>query len=303
VSVEPKTFTLHDLRSQDAILRRRALGCLVRDAEGDTPSPGLLRACVARLADRERAVRRCSADALAGWLEQGPPRVRREVRQRLREALDHRNARVVWQSAHILARVEGPRPRLAAPLLRAFSLDDEDARWAAAQVLTRLAHRHAPLAGRLRKLSRRGSAAERRMALHCLRDIPPCASNGVDIFLHALADPDPMVRSTAAASLGRMGMRTPAVLDGLLATLREDPSILIRRVAAVALGQIAAGRRDVRACLEAALEADDPDLRRAARHALARLSPAPPRERAAPPVPRQSIAAVRTRRKRPARLR
>jgi hypothetical protein len=41
----------------------------------------------------------------------------------------------------------------------------------------------------------------------------------------------------------------------------------------VTLGQIGACRRDVRAALEAALEADDLDLRKAARHALAHLAP------------------------------
>ncbi len=210
---------------------------------------------------------------------------------------------MAWQAAHILARVEEPRPRLAAPLLRAFSLDDEDARWAAAQILTRLALRHAPLAGRLRNLSRRGSAVERRMALHCLRYLPASASNGAAPFLRALADPDPMVRSTAAASLGRMGMRSSAILDALLATLRHDPSILIRRVAAVALGQIAAGRRDVRASLEAALEAEDRDLRRAARYALARLSPVRSREVEVRPVSRPRLSTVQAARKRPTRLR
>jgi HEAT repeat protein len=112
-----------------------------------------------------------------------------------------------------------------------------------------------------------------------------------------------MVRSTAAGSLGRMGMRSPPVLDGLLDTLRHDPSILIRRVAAVALGQIAAGRRDVRASLEAALEAEDRDLRRAARYALARLSPVRPRELEVRPVSRSHLSAARAPRKRPTRLR
>jgi HEAT repeat protein len=182
-------------------------------------------------------------------------------------------------------------------LLRGFNLEDEDARWEAAQTLTKLAQTHPPLAARLKTLSRSGSPLERRMALCCLRDLPRSVHNRPEAFLSALDDPDPIVRSAAVTTLGRMGPRTPHVLDGLLAKLKADPSILIRRVAAVALGQIAAGRRDVRSSLEESMEADDPDLRRAARHALARLSPVPERRRRSALRSRRSAAERRGRKR------
>ncbi|MFQ5457706.1 MAG: HEAT repeat domain-containing protein [Myxococcota bacterium] len=277
--MDAQSFTLQDLRSDDAILRRRALGQLVRDADGSTPSPALLRACVCRLGDEERAVRRFSAESLSGWLENGTPATRREVRRRLKDALSHRNTRVAATAARVLTRVDGPRSRFAAPLLRALSLDDEEERREAAETLTKTAHVSRRLAARLRGLARRGSAVERRMALYCLRDLPKSASVGTEPFLQALSDPDPLVRSAAASTLGRIGRRSRLILDGLLRALKQDPSLLMRRVAAVALGQIAAPRRDVRASLEESMQADDPDLRRAARHALARLQPAPQRRR------------------------
>lgn len=278
--MEEINSSYRDLRSEDGILRRRALGNLVREAEAEGPSASLVRACVCRLADGERAVRRFSADALADWLTDGPPSTRRAVRTRLREALDHRNPKVASSAAQILSRDSGSKRRLIDPLLRGFSLDDEEERRAAAETLTRLVNSHRRLATRLRALARRGTPVERRMALYCLRDLPPSASVGPDPFLRALSDPDPIVRSTAASSLGRLGRRSHLVLDGLLRALTQDPSILIRRVAAVALGQIAPNRRDVRASLEETMEAEDPDLRRAARHALARLAPPATRRRA-----------------------
>ncbi len=287
-----------DLRSGDAILRRRALGNLVRDAEGGRPPAALMRACVCRLGDEERSVRRFAGDSLAAWLAEGNGVTRRAVRSRLKEALGHRNPIVASSAAQILARDGGSKSQLIEPLLRAFSLDDEEERRAAAETLTRLAQSHVRLAARLRALARRGTPVERRMALYCLRDLPRSASVGPDPFLRALTDPDPIVRSTAASSLGRLGQRSRLVLDALLRALKQDPSILIRRVAAVALGQIAPTRRDVRTSLEETMEAEDPDLRRAARHALARLAPAVPRRRA-----RATRAAAASRRKARARLR
>lgn len=296
--MEAEQSSYRDLRSDDAILRRRALGNLVRDSEGGRPPAALVRACVCRLGDDERAVRRFSADSLTAWLLEGAAPTRRAVRGRLKDALGHRNPAVASTSAQILAREDGSKRRLVEPLLRGFSLDDEEERRAAAETLAKLADSQPRLAAKLRSLARRGKPVERRMALYCLRALPRSASVGADPFLRALSDPDPIVRSTAASSLGRLGQRSRLVLDGLLRALTQDPSILIRRVAAVALGQIAPNRRDVRTSLEETMEAEDPDLRRAARHALARLAPVAPRRRA-----RATRAAAASRRKARARSR
>jgi HEAT repeat protein len=81
------------------------------------------------------------------------------------------------------------------------------------------------------------------------------------------------VRSAAISSLGHLGRRPRCVVDALLHVLTRDDSILVRRMAAVTLGQIRSSRRDVCAALETAMEAEDLDLRRSARHALAHLAP------------------------------
>src|SRR4029077_15396117 len=105
------------------------------------------------------------------------------------------------------------------------------------------------LARQLITLSHRGSPAERRMALFCLRDLPQREPDGLAPFMRALDDPDPLVRSAAVSSLGHLGRKPRTVVDGLLRTLRDDPSWLVRRMAAVTLGQIGASRRDVRHAL------------------------------------------------------
>lgn len=271
--MEPRAAVVRDLKSSDAILRGRALAGLAGDSSGVPPSPALLRACAARLGDRERVVRRFAAEALGRWLGNGDRNTRHAVRRLLRESLARRNAHVAWSAAFILANVEGPRPALAGALLRAFALDDSDARWAAAVHVSRIASARPALARKLRTLARRGSSMERRMALFCLRDLPIVSEDALSPFLRALRDPDPLVRSAALSSLGHLGRRPRCIVDALLQVLTRDDSILVRRMAAVTLGQIGASRRDVRAALEAAMEAEDLDLRRAARHALAHLAP------------------------------
>ena len=268
-----RAAAVRELRSADAVARRRALSSLARNVDAQAPPFSLIRACVSRLGDRDREVRRFATETLSGWLENGETEGRREVARRLEEALGRRDPRVAWSAAFVLARARGPRTEFVGPLLRAFTLEDADDRWTAAQVLVRIAHAHAPTAERLCALARRGSPMERRMALYCLRDISKRAANSLDPFLRALRDADPFVRSAAASILGRMERRQRPVVDGLLAMLNSDPSLLVRRVAAVSLGQIGTTRCDVRACLESALEADDLDLRKAARHALAHLCP------------------------------
>ncbi len=289
--MEPRAAAVRDLKSSDAILRGRALAGLAGDSSDAPPSPALIRACAARLGDRERVVRRFAAEVLGRWLGNGDRGTRHAVRRRLRESLGRRDPHVAWSAAFILANVEGPRPALAAPLLRAFGLDDSDARWAAAIHVTRLAGTRPDLARRLRTLARRGSSMERRMALFCLRDLPVASEDSLTPFLRALRDPDPLVRSAALSSLGHLGRRPSCVVDALLHALTQDDSILVRRMAAVTLGQVRASRRDVRAALETAMEAEDLDLRKAARHALAHL---------APPC-RSDAAAVRAKRRARAR--
>ena len=97
------------------------------------------------------------------------------------------------------------------------------------------------------------------------------------VALAACASPDVAARRAAYAALPSLLDPPPAVLRGLLEALEAEPDPASRRIATVALSQLAptadeALRHAVVAALSRVHEtADDPDLRRSAERALARL--------------------------------
>ena len=127
-------------------------------------------------------------------------------------------------------------------------------------------------------LARAGeSAAVRRMATFALRELAPDRPESAEVLLLAAGDTDLHVRRAATTALASLLDPPASVAQHLLAALRSDPDAAIRRLAALALGEIGAGSPaalpgDTAAQLEAAGQRDeDPDLRRAVERALGRL--------------------------------
>ena len=101
-----------------------------------------------------------------------------------------------------------------------------------------------------------------------------------DALLAALADGRPVVRKMAALVLGDLAPDSHAAVPGLAKAL-SDPDEGVRRRAAVALGQFGAAATAAVPALRAALDDTDEGVRSFAATSLALIEPATGRARAA----------------------
>src|SRR6185369_11482334 len=98
-----------------------------------------------------------------------------------------------------------PPPAIVPVLLDTLGAEDGDLRWAATAILLGLSDRAATVAG-LRGLLDAGNAAQRKMALYCLRDLGIRSPDAEAAAIRALADVDQGVRLAAMAALARLAL-------------------------------------------------------------------------------------------------
>ena len=246
-----------DLRAEDLGRRRVAIEALGLAGAADAEALEALAAC---LGDRRKAVQRPAADAFAALHRRGV-----DVRSVLDAALVSADPRRRWGAAYAFSRLGASPPGLVPVLLEALATDDGDTRWAAAGILVALGLPELP--GQLLALSGSESAAQRKMALYCLRDLG-AASPEAEVALHAaLADPDPGVRLAGMAALARLAADREAAA-GRVAALLADADAGVRRAAAATLGRLGVASPAVLTALRRARAGDDPSLARAAGGAL-----------------------------------
>jgi HEAT repeat protein len=257
------------LRHADPEERRAA--CL---AARDDPAAAVLADALGHaLGDPVKAVARAASDAL---VEIG--RRERHVDSVLRDALRSDSPRRRFTAAYTSVRLHPPTPGLLPALLEALGSADGDVRWAAARILVDLGRLHGEVLGVLVGLLRGGEdPVVRRMAAFCLRELAPDRPESASVLLAATRDPDLHVRRAALSALAGLLDPPPEVCERLLEALMKDEDPAAKRIAAVALGELGAGSptylpagasERLRAL---AAEAPEPDLRRAAERALARL--------------------------------
>lgn len=251
---------LDDLRSADVAVRLGAVEALAH-GRGDDAAVDALARC---LADASKAVRRRAADALAALATRDAG-----VRRKLVPLLASPDADTSWGAAFALGRLGTPPADVLPVLLESLGRDDGDVRWAAAEMVLRLEDAAAACRA-IEALATGGSAAQRKMALYCLRDLGAWSPARDGVVSAALADADPGVR-LAGMSLAARSAPERAATAARVVALLDDPDPGVRRAAAATLGTIGVASVGVLAGLQAAAAGSDPAMRRAADRALRAL--------------------------------
>jgi HEAT repeat protein len=257
------------LRSSDPAERRRAC----REAAADPAATLLADALAEALGDAERAVARAASDALAEIAHRD-----RAVVAVLRRGLDDPRPGRRFAAAETLSRVEPPGPKLLPILVEALASPVGEVRWSAARLLVGLGRLHGEvlplLLGLVRADERPGV---RRMATFALRELAPDLPAAAEALLAASRDAAAGVRRAAYTALAAVSDAPPAVATRLAEALHGEPDAVARRLAALALGELAGA--DPAAVPEPALAAlreardgsEDAELRRVAHESLERL--------------------------------
>jgi hypothetical protein len=259
------------LRSADA--GERCAAC--RGAAEDPAAVLLTGALSEALGDPVRAVSQAAGDALAAIGRS------HDVRPELRAALHSAESARRLAAALTWARLEPPDPRLLPALVDALALADSKRRWAAARLLVETGRLHGEVLPLLLGLSQgHEDAVVRRMARYCLRELAPDEAEVARALLAGTGDSDMRARRAAYTALASLLDPPAAVLQYLVKALAEEPDAASRRIATVALAQLAPSQREAlresaaAALRRASAETGDPDLRRGAERALARIAAA-----------------------------
>ena len=218
-----------------------------------------------------KAIQRRAAEALAALALHDA-----RIIEKLRAALSHADSRARWGAAYALGLValEGAFDLAAMPaLIEAISSSDGDVRWAAAELIVRLAKSHRDaVSNRLIELTRAGNLNARKMALYCLRDVGGPREDLLAVAESCSGDHPSLLKMAALSLIPRIENPGERATNLAIHLLEDDPDAGVRRCAAVALGHLANRSPRVTEALVRAAKADgDLSMQRAAQGALARL--------------------------------
>jgi HEAT repeat protein len=228
------------------------------------PSADQIDLAIESLADERKTVQRHAAEAVAHAAGIVPI-----VVQRLEDIVTSGPWRERWGAVFALSLMGTIRQSALATLLEALDSDDGDVRWAAADLLKRLARGASALVtGALVQAAQTGTAKQRKMSLYLLRDLQFHAA--ADVARIALEADVMEVRLAALAALAALALDKTAAAAHVVTLMRDDDERM-RRAAAVALGQLGVATTEVLSTLAAARQSGDPSLKRAAERALQAL--------------------------------
>jgi HEAT repeat protein len=164
-------------------------------------------------------------------------------------------------------------PRLSIGILQVLldGLDhrEPDIRWAIGLLLVRLAKTEKTVVHSLSELCASGSAAQKRMAIYCLRDLNLNDARSLKAIMESLCDSDATVRVAASIALrGRSDMDANHRRT-LLELFVRDPDSRVRNAAAITLSFLGSPSEEFLTALKEASESDNPQLKKVAGSALA----------------------------------
>jgi HEAT repeat protein len=210
-----------------------------------------------------KAVQKHAAQALAAAAQRGAP-----LQEPLAAVLANPTATTLarrWGAVYALSLLGPPPAAALGTLIEVLDCRDGDLRWAAAEILIRMDDRARP---QLLCLAADGTAAQRKMALYCLRSLGASGLAEYRAAHAALNDSEPAVRLAALSALVRLAVDRHAAAQAVL-PLVADPDEGVRRAAIRALGVVGERSPEIaRLLAEAAHNRADPGLRRAAEGAL-----------------------------------
>jgi len=208
----------------------------------------------------QKTIQRRAAAAFAALSARGV-----DVRPVLLAALASDEPPRRWGAAYACSLLGTPPAQVLPVLLTTLGCEDGDLRWAAASILVRM--KGEALVDELRALLTAGNAAQRKMAVYCLRDLEARVADVEHALFAALDDPDSGVRMAAMSALARLSADRHTVALRVVGVLNDtDPGV--RRAAAAILGSLGDRSAAVLAALRAAAAGPDPSLQRAAARSL-----------------------------------
>jgi HEAT repeat protein len=225
------------------------------------------------LSDPRKAVQRPAAERLADAAAADGA-----VRARLLEEVRAQDARRRWGAGYALALLDPMAVEAVPVLLEALGSPDGDLRWASARLLTRADRRPPGLGDALATLAAGSSPLQRKMALYCLRDIGTAVPVDRVLLVRALGDAEASVRLAAMAAVAVLLPTTGDTAD-LLTPLIDDPDLGVQRTAAATLGRLGVRTDAVVTRLSRARGSADRTLARVAGDALSRLGARDPTDR------------------------
>jgi HEAT repeat protein len=254
------------LFSDDSAVRLAAIAMLAERSE-QIPLPAeVLQGLLHCLRHSRKAVQRGAATQLVRFASHHA-----EIMPALINKLSDEDPRVRWTAAFTLSHISLPGPSPLPVLIENLGHEESDLRWAAATAVLRLAERHRGVITDMLRLARMGNAAQRRMALYCLRDLAQDSTDAQAVYLASLSDPDPGVRLGGLSCLGKLRLASVEARRTLLKILEADPDLGVRRATAVTLGQVGDAAPEVITALTDATQSEDVSLGKAAAGALRQL--------------------------------
>ena len=259
-----------ELNDADPEVRLSAIQHL--GANPDLPIPiATLEALLGCLGANRKVVQRRAAEVLAVAASRDTIIV-----DKLRIALSNTTERARWGAAYALGLIttDGALDLRTMPaLVEALSSDDGDIRWAAAELVVRLAtaNRDA-VSDQLIRIAREGKLNARKMALYCLRDVGGPRQQLLAVAESCCEGPHSLLKMAALSLLTRLTDSSDRASNLAIRLLEDDPEAGVRRCAAVALGHLGNRSTPVLDALKrAATNEADVFLKRSATRALTRL--------------------------------